>query len=79
MNFWQICFDLYETLIFSILFQMFFHGNKMESLHKHIDPNYLPEDYGGKLPKVNYSSVEWYPIIRALDDNIRGLFQLNIL
>lgn len=51
---------------------MFFHGNKMESLHKHIDPAYLPEDYGGKLPKINYSSVDWYPVLRTLDEEFKG-------
>jgi hypothetical protein len=51
---------------------MFFHGTKMESLHKHIDPEYLPENYGGKLPKVSYSSVDWYPVIRSLDSDING-------
>jgi len=51
--------------------RMFFHGNKMESLHKHIDPAYLPEDYGGKLPKINYSSVDWYPVLRTLDNEFK--------
>lgn len=51
---------------------MFFHGKKMESLHEHIDPAYLPENYGGKLPKINYSSVDWYPVIRSLDDDFKG-------
>jgi hypothetical protein len=52
--------------------QMFFHGTKMESLHKHIDPAHLPEDYGGKLPKINYSSVDWYPVLRTLDNEFKG-------
>ncbi|XP_021918955.1 alpha-tocopherol transfer protein-like [Zootermopsis nevadensis] len=51
--------------------RLFFHGKKMESLHEHIDPSYLPEDYGGKLPKINYSSVEWYPVLRTLDDDFK--------
>lgn len=51
---------------------MFFHGKKMESLHEYIDPAYLPENYGGKLPKINYSSVDWYPLIRTLDDDFKG-------
>jgi hypothetical protein len=51
---------------------MFFHGDKMESLHKHIDPAYLPEDYGGTLPKINYSSVDWYPVLRTLDNEFKG-------
>ncbi|XP_075214786.1 alpha-tocopherol transfer protein-like [Lycorma delicatula] len=28
--------------------RIFLHGNDYESLHKHIDPEYLPEDWGGK-------------------------------
>lgn len=51
--------------------RMFFHGNKMESLHKHIDPACLPEDYGGTLPKINYSSVDWYPVLRTLDNEFK--------
>ena len=51
---------------------MFFHGTDMESLHKHIDPANLPENYGGKLPKVNYSSVDWYPVLRTLDNEFKG-------
>jgi len=51
--------------------RLFFHGNNMESLHKHIDPDHLPENYGGKLPKINYSSVDWYPILRTLDNDIK--------
>jgi len=51
--------------------RMFFHGTDMESLHKHIDPANLPENYGGKLPKVNYSSVDWYPVLRTLDNEFK--------
>jgi len=51
--------------------RMFFHGDKMESLHKHIDPACLPEDYGGTLPKINYSSVDWYPVLRTVDNEIK--------
>jgi hypothetical protein len=58
---------------------MFFHGKKMESLHEHVDPAYLPEDYGGKLPKINYSSVDWYPVLRCLDDDFKGKQQKYIL
>lgn len=52
--------------------QLFFHGTEMQSLHKHIDPACLPENYGGKLPKVNYSSVDWYPVLRTLDNEYKG-------
>ncbi|XP_050438801.1 retinaldehyde-binding protein 1-like [Adelges cooleyi] len=50
--------------------RLFFHGNKMASLHKHLDANMLPEDYGGKRPKLNYSSADWYPVLQNLEPHI---------
>ncbi|XP_024082535.1 alpha-tocopherol transfer protein-like [Cimex lectularius] len=37
---------------------LFFHGSDMNSLHKHIDPKFLPESYGGKRPEFHYA--EWF-------------------
>jgi len=51
--------------------RLFFHGTNMESLHKHIDPAHLPENYGGKLPKIDYSSSDWYPLLRNLDNDFK--------
>ncbi|XP_044266469.1 clavesin-2-like [Tribolium madens] len=34
--------------------RIFFHGDNLESLHKHIDPKYLPERYGGIHPDYDY-------------------------
>ncbi|XP_068084620.1 retinaldehyde-binding protein 1 [Anabrus simplex] len=72
-----------QPFLFNMVFQMFkpfireklkgrlfFHGKKMESLHKHLDPAYLPQDYGGQLPKMNYTSREWYPVIEGITDKI---------
>jgi len=50
--------------------RLFFHGTKMSSLHKHLDVNTLPEDYGGKKPKLNYSSADWYPVMSDLQNHI---------
>lgn len=50
--------------------RMFFHGDKMSSLHKHISPDTLPEDYGGTRPKIDYSSAQWYPVLNDLEDYI---------
>lgn len=59
--------------IYSVFcFQLFFHGNKMTSLHKHLDPNMLPAEYGGKKPKLSYSSADWYPTIQDLQNYIAG-------
>lgn len=40
----------------------------MKSLHKFIDAEVLPEDYGGVLPKVTYSGKDWYPTIEQHND-----------
>ncbi|KAK6631975.1 hypothetical protein RUM44_007005 [Polyplax serrata] len=52
--------------------RLHFHGSKYEELHKFIPKDYLPADYGGSLPKIDYSSKDWYPVLRDLDDYIRG-------
>ncbi|CAG2063029.1 unnamed protein product [Timema podura] len=52
--------------------RMYFHGKKMESLHKYMNPDHLPEDYGGKKPKIDYTSKDWYPLLEELEDTIRG-------
>ncbi|XP_045470182.1 alpha-tocopherol transfer protein-like isoform X3 [Harmonia axyridis] len=38
--------------------RIFFHGDNRESLHKHIDPKYLPKRYGGVHP--DYPQKEWF-------------------
>lgn len=50
-----------------------FHGSKMASLHKFMDPSCLPENYGGKLPAINYSGKEWFPCIEEFDDHFRAM------
>lgn len=50
--------------------RMFFHGKDMNSLHKHIDPDFLPADYKGNLPKINYSGRDWYPCVKDYEDYI---------
>lgn len=52
--------------------RLYFHGDKMASLHKHMDPNHLPADYGGKLPKINYTSADWFPEIEKCRAHIEA-------
>ncbi|RZF48643.1 hypothetical protein LSTR_LSTR010733 [Laodelphax striatellus] len=33
---------------------IFFHKSSLESLHKHINPESLPKEYGGTLPPLDY-------------------------
>ncbi|XP_071052632.1 retinaldehyde-binding protein 1-like, partial [Onthophagus taurus] len=48
--------------------RLFFHESKMSSLHKFIPPSYLPSDYGGDLPAIFYSGIDWYPAIEGYLD-----------
>lgn len=47
-----------------------FHGSDMKKLHKYIHPDYLPKNYGGNLPAINYGSNDWYPCIEKYLDHI---------
>uniref|UniRef100_A0A1B0CK77 CRAL-TRIO domain-containing protein n=2 Tax=Lutzomyia longipalpis TaxID=7200 RepID=A0A1B0CK77_LUTLO len=50
--------------------RMHFHGNDMKSLHKFMDPDYLPANYGGNLPAINYCGKDWFPCILDHIDHI---------
>lgn len=45
-----------------------FHASNMESLHKFISADHLPEDFGGKKAKIDYSAKDWYPSIQKQQD-----------
>lgn len=54
--------------------RIFFHGDNMESLHKHVDPKYLPEVYGGIHPDYDYQ--HWVDSCRktpTIVDELRAL------
>lgn len=42
---------------------MFFHGDDMKKLHKHIPAENLPANYGGTMPAMTYSGKDWYPCV----------------
>ncbi|XP_049282801.1 retinaldehyde-binding protein 1-like [Anopheles funestus] len=50
--------------------RMFFHGEKMAKLHEHIPKEYLPSNYGGTLPALDYGGKEWYPVAEQFTDFI---------
>uniref|UniRef100_A0A1Y9IV35 CRAL-TRIO domain-containing protein n=1 Tax=Anopheles minimus TaxID=112268 RepID=A0A1Y9IV35_9DIPT len=49
--------------------RLYFHGNDMKKLHKHIDPADLPKNYGGTRPALDYSSRDWYPCIEKYTEH----------
>lgn len=49
---------------------MFFHGSDLRKLHEYLDPEYLPKNYGGKLPAVDYSGKDWYPCVNNYMDHV---------
>lgn len=46
----------------------------MDSLHKHINPENLPTNYGGKLPAIDYCSKDWFPVIKEVEHKIKGKY-----
>ncbi|KAK9511081.1 hypothetical protein O3M35_005714 [Rhynocoris fuscipes] len=72
-----------QPFIFNIVWKVFqpfvkeklksrlhFHGSDLKSLHKFMDPECLPQNYGGKKPKIDYTSAQWYPAIKSVEDRI---------
>ncbi|KAJ8867346.1 hypothetical protein PR048_031147 [Dryococelus australis] len=53
--------------------RFFCHGKDMSSLHRHIDPSCLPEDFGGSRPRMDYTSRNWYLQIKRLDAAVAGV------
>lgn len=50
--------------------RLMFHGKDMKSLHKYLAPENLPENYGGKLPAIDYGGKDWYPCVNKYKDHI---------
>lgn len=53
--------------------RIFFHGKKMESLHKHLNPSHLPKNYGGELPEIDYGSANWYPALEEHTEHVKKM------
>lgn len=49
---------------------MFFHARDRASLHKYIDPAYLPADFGGNLPAIDYTGKDWFPCVTDHEEHI---------
>lgn len=54
--------------------RMHFHGSKMTSLHKFLEPSHLPKDYGGELPQIDYSGANWFP---AIENHLNHIQKMN--
>ncbi|XP_014212839.1 alpha-tocopherol transfer protein-like [Copidosoma floridanum] len=54
--------------------KIFFHGSNMESLHRHIPPEYLPKKYGGTREELPY-----YKWIDALGNDPRVVKEMKSL
>ncbi|XP_028127985.1 clavesin-1-like isoform X3 [Diabrotica virgifera virgifera] len=52
----DMCYNIFKPFLDDKMKErIFFHGEDMESLHRHIDPKHLPERYGGIHPDYNYN------------------------
>jgi retinaldehyde-binding protein 1 len=47
---------------------MFFHGGDMKKLHKFVPPEYLPKNYGGTNPELDYAGKDWYACVEKQKD-----------
>ncbi|KAF5274942.1 hypothetical protein FQR65_LT04283 [Abscondita terminalis] len=54
--------------------RLHFHGSKMSSLHKFLEPSHLPKNYGGTLPEIDYTGANWYP---AIDNHLDHMKTMN--
>lgn len=50
--------------------QMFFHARDRASLHKFLDPAYLPANFGGTLPEIDYSGKDWFDSVKDHEGHI---------
>lgn len=57
--------------------RLFFHGDNMESLHKHIDPKCLPEKYGGVRAEHNYK--DWLFAMERNQDILKEVKSLGYI
>lgn len=51
--------------------RIFFHGKKMSSLHKYLEPSHLPKNFDGLLPEINYSGKDWFPVMQKHEEHIK--------
>ncbi|XP_059145950.1 alpha-tocopherol transfer protein-like [Physella acuta] len=64
-----------------LLDRIFFHGTRYSSLHEHIDPELLPESFGGT--KQNVTDTDWCDVILKYDKQFEedakfGLLDMNV-
>lgn len=72
----DIIFNIFKPFLNdSMKERIFFHGDNMESLHKHVDPKYLPERYGGIHPDYNYEY--WVEICRQNKQVVNEMKELG--
>ncbi|XP_043491337.1 alpha-tocopherol transfer protein-like isoform X1 [Polistes fuscatus] len=55
--------------------RIFFHGDDMQSFHKHISPNYLPKMYGGTREELAY--YKWIESLIKVPKIIKEMEQLG--
>lgn len=50
--------------------KIYFHGNDLAKFHQFISIDKLPADFGGNLPAIDYTGLDWYPCVAAQIDHI---------
>ena len=55
-----------------MILQIHFHSQDWASLHKFVSPEILPEEYGGKLPGMEYDKLR--TLVYNNSDQLLGKF-----
>lgn len=79
---------LHQSWIFDVMFAMFrplldanmqsrifFHGDDMSSLHKHIGKTHLPKKYGGTREELKY--YKWIDSLSKKPKIVKEMYQLG--
>ncbi|XP_044266849.1 alpha-tocopherol transfer protein-like [Tribolium madens] len=71
----EIIFNIFKPFLHEKMIErVFFHGNDMESLHKHVDPKHLPVTYKGSQPE--YDCKDW---VDGIKKNATILKEISLL
>lgn len=52
--------------------RIIFHGTDRKSLHKYMDPQCLPECYGGTLSLPRIDGPQWLELLEKCDEEFKG-------
>lgn len=59
--------------------RIYFIGNDLEQLHKHISPKHLPAAYGGTSPLPRVNGDQWYDMLKQCDPEYKAINSYGVI